>query len=51
MVNHATKNETARIMVTPYLAGTVNHAMNNETAKITDSGMWYCDEKRGEAEE
>ena len=31
------KNETARITVVPYLAGTVNHVMKNETAKITDS--------------
>ena len=26
-----------KIMVTPYMAGTVNHAMNNETAKITNA--------------
>ena len=27
----------AKIMVTPYMVGTVNHATNNEAAKITDT--------------
>ena len=34
MVNHATKNETARITITPYLVGMVNHATKNKTAKL-----------------
>ena len=42
MVNHDTKNETARITVAPYLAGMVNHAMNNEMAKISDSVYLTC---------
>ena len=35
------------------MAGMVNHAMNNQMVKITDSliGTWYCDGKRGKAEE
>ena len=36
MVNHAMKNKTVEITVTPYLAGTVNHTTMDETAKITD---------------
>ena len=35
MVNHATSNETAKIIVAPYWADTVSHATRNETAKIT----------------
>ena len=35
MVNHATKNKTVEIMVTPYLAGTVKHATMDEMVKIT----------------
>ena len=42
MVNHATKNETARIMVALYMAGKINHVMNHETAKITDSVYLAC---------
>ena len=42
MVNHATKKEMAKIIVTPYMAGTVNHATDNETAKITDSVYLAC---------
>ena len=36
----------------PYMAGAVNHATNNEM-KIIDTlfGTWYCNGKRGEAEE
>ena len=42
MVNHATKNEMAKITVGPYKAGTVNHATVNETAKITDTMfIWH----------
>ena len=37
MVNHATKCETAKVTVTPYMAGMVNHATNDETAKVTDT--------------
>ena len=37
MVKHATNNETAKITVAPYTAGTVNHATMNKTAKITDT--------------
>ena len=44
MVNHATKNEMAKISVSPYLAGTVNHATKNETVKINDTiFIWHMD--------
>ena len=33
-VNHATKNETAKITVAPYLAGTVNHVTKSEMARL-----------------
>ena len=36
------KNETAKITVTPYKAGTVNHATINETPKITDAVHLAC---------
>ena len=34
MVNHAMKNEMAKITVAPYLASTGNHAMKNKMAEL-----------------
>ena len=34
MVNHATSNEMAKIMVGLYKVGMVNHAMNNERQRL-----------------
>ena len=34
---HNMKNEMGKIMVTPYLDGTVSHIMIGETTKIDDS--------------
>ena len=39
-VNHATKNETAKITVTLYMAGTVNHAIKNEWLRLQSLRIW-----------
>ena len=36
VVNHATKNNTVEITVSPYLAGTVNHGTMDEAVKNTE---------------
>ena len=42
MVSHAMNNETAKITVVLYLAGTVNRVTMNKTAKITDAVfVWH----------
>ena len=40
MVNHATKNEMAKITVTPYMAGMVNHATKNERVRLRSLHIW-----------
>ena len=39
MVNHAAKNEMAKITVTPYMAGMVNHTMKNEWVRLQSLHM------------
>ena len=42
MINHATNNETVKIMVAPYLAGITNHGMMDEMMQMMDTRfIWH----------
>ena len=42
MINHATNNETVKIMVALYLASITNHGMMDEMMKMMDTRfIWH----------